>query len=173
MARNAGKSRLASAIPAPLRRARFRQLWLGMASSYAGDRFQQLAQAWLVATLTSSALAVGGITTLGSLPLLLMPLGGVIADLVDRRRLLITWQLVGAAATAVVAALVLVDRIAVWHIYAWAVTNGLIALFSRPAYKVVLTEVVPSDEVRTESDARLHSEHGHIPRRCGQPLGPA
>ncbi len=32
-----------------------------------------------------------------------------------------------------------------WHIYAWAVISGLIALFSRPAYKVVLTEVVPPD----------------------------
>ena len=146
---DAGRGRLVSAIPAPLRRAKFRRLWLGMASSYAGDRFQQLAQAWLVATLTSSALAVGGISTLGSLPLLLLPLGGVIADLVDRRRLLITWQMVGAAATAVVAALVLVDRIAVWHIYAWAVINGLIALLSRPAYKVALTEVVPPDEVRS------------------------
>jgi predicted MFS family arabinose efflux permease len=149
LARNIGKSRLASVIPAPLRRASFRQLWLGMASSYAGDRFQQLAQAWLVATLTSSALAVGWIATLGSIPLLFMPLGGVIADLVDRRRLLITWQMVGAAATAVVAALVLIDRVAVWHIYAWAVVNGLIALLSRPAYKVVLTEVVPPDEVRS------------------------
>jgi MFS family permease len=146
--KNAGKSRLGSAIPAPLRRARFRQLWLGMASSYAGDRFQQLAQQWLVATLTSSALAVGWISTLGSIPQLFMPLGGVIADLVDRRRLLIAWQLVGAAATAIVAALVLVDRVAVWHIYAWAVVNGLIALLSRPAYKVVLTEVVPPDEAR-------------------------
>jgi MFS family permease len=148
LATNTGKSRLASVIPAPLRRARFRQLWLGMASSYAGDRLQQLAQAWLVAMLTSSALAVGAISTLGSLPLLLMPLGGVTADLVDRRRLLITWQMVGAVATAIVAVLVLVDRIAIWHIYAWAVINGLIALFSRPAYKVVLTEVVPPDEVR-------------------------
>ena len=146
---DAGRVRLVSAIPAPLRRAKFRQLWLGMASSYAGDRFQQLAQAWLVATLTSSALAVGGISTLGSLPLLLLPLGGVIADLVDRRRLLITWQLVGAAATAIVTVLILVDRIAVWHIYAWAVINGLIALLSRPTYKVVLTEVVPPDEVRS------------------------
>jgi predicted MFS family arabinose efflux permease len=146
--KNTGKSRMASAIPAPLRRARFRQLWLGMASSYAGDRFQQLAQQWLVATLTGSALAVGWIATLGSIPQLFIPLGGVIADLVDRRRLLITWQMVGAAATAVVAVLVLADRIAVWHIYAWAVVNGLIALLSRPAYKVVLTEVVPPDEVR-------------------------
>ena len=39
------RNRLTLAIPAPLRRAKFRQLWLGMASSYAGNRFQQLAQA--------------------------------------------------------------------------------------------------------------------------------
>ena len=148
MATDTEKSRLSSAIPAPLRRAKFRQLWLGMACSYAGDRFQVLAQAWLVATLTSSALAVGWISTLNSIPQLFMPLGGVVADLVDRRRLLITWQIVGAAATAAVAALVLVDRVAVWHIYAWAIVNGLIALLTRPAYKVVLTEVVPPDEVR-------------------------
>ena len=102
MEKDTAKSRPDSVIPAPLRRANFRQLWLGMASSYAGDRFQQLAQAWLVATLTSSALAVGWIATLGSIPLLFMPLGGVIADLVDRRRLLITWQIIGAAATAIV-----------------------------------------------------------------------
>ena len=142
------RKRLVFAIPAPLRRASFRQLWLGMASSYAGDRFQQLAQAWLVATLTSSAMAVGLIATLGSIPQLFIPLGGVIADLVDRRRLLITWQLVGAAATAAVAVLVLSSRIAVWHIYLWAIINGIIALLSRPAYKVVLTEVVPPEEAR-------------------------
>jgi predicted MFS family arabinose efflux permease len=146
--KNTEKDRPASIIPVPLRRASFRQLWLGMASSYAGDRFQQLAQAWLVATLTSSALAVGWIGTLNSVPQVFMPLGGVIADLVDRRRLLITWQLVGAVATAVVAALVLTGHIAVWHIYGWALINGLIALLSRPAYKVVLTEVVPHDEAR-------------------------
>ena len=50
-----------------------------MTKSYAGDRVQQLAQAWLVATFAGSALAVGGITALGSLPLLLLPLGGVVA----------------------------------------------------------------------------------------------
>jgi MFS family permease len=146
---SAARTRLASAIPAPLRRATFRQLWVGMGSSYAGDRLQQLAQTWLVATLTSSALVVGWITTLGLLRSLLLPLGGVIADQVDRRRLLIAWQLVGAAATASVTALVLTGRVAIWHIYAWAVVNGLIALLSRPAYKVVLTEVVPTGEVRT------------------------
>ena len=134
----------------PLRRDAFRLLWAGMGASYAGDRLQELAQAWLVATLTgSSALAVGWISVLASLPQLCMPLGGVIADQVDRRRLLITGQLAGAAAAAVVGVLVLAGRIAPWHIYTWALVSGLIWLFSRPAYKVVLTEATPPDEVRS------------------------
>ncbi len=76
--------RLPAILPAPLRRAVFRRLWLGMGTSYAGDRLQQLAQGWLVATLTGSALGVGLIGALGSLPLLLLPLGGVIAEQLDR-----------------------------------------------------------------------------------------
>jgi MFS family permease len=120
-----------------------------MNCSYAGNRLQQLAQAWLVATLTGSAMAVGWITVLSSLPLLLLPLGGVIADQVDRRRLLIIWQVIGAVVTAIVAVLVLTDHIAIWHIYVWAVIRGLVILFSRPAYKVILTGSVPANEVRS------------------------
>ena len=139
---------LKAIIPSPLRRESFRQLWIGMTSSYAGDRFQQLAQTWLVAILTSSALAVGWIGILGSIPLMLMPLGGVMADLVNRRRLLITWQIIGGLSTVFIAILVWLDQISVWHIYLWAIINGLVALFSRPAYKVFLTKIVPPDEVR-------------------------
>jgi len=121
-----------------------------MGASYAGDRLQELAQAWLVATMTgSSALAVGGISILSSLPQLLMPAGGAIADQVDRRRLLIIGQLVGAATAVAVAALVQTQRIAPWHIYAWALASGTIWTLSRPAYKVVLTQAVPADEVRS------------------------
>jgi MFS family permease len=131
---------------APLRRLPFRRLWVVMGSSYAGDRLQELAQAWLVAQMTQSALAVGGIGIIAAIPQLLMPLGGVIADQTDRRRLLITGQIVGGVAALAVGALVLMNRVALWHIYAWAFISGLIWLFSRPAFKVVLTETVPPEE---------------------------
>lgn len=140
-------------IPSPLRRARFRRLWLSMSASYAGDRLQQLAQGWLVATLTAAtgfqSTAVGALNVLGSLPLLLSPLGGVIADQVDRRRILVLGQLAGALSTAVVTALIFADQIAVWHLYGWAFVNGLILLVCRPSYKVAVTESVPVDEVRS------------------------
>ncbi len=89
---------------APLKRPIFRTLWVGMGISYAGDRLQELAQGWLVATLTGSALAVGGIGALSSIPMLLMPLGGVIADQTDRRRILLAGQWAGALITGVMAA---------------------------------------------------------------------
>ena len=143
------KQSVITLVPAPLRRAPFRQLWLGMTTSYAGDRLQGLAQAWLVATITNSAFGVGLIWTAASIPLLLTPVGGVFAEHVDRRRLLIIGQLAGAASTAIVAILVLAQVVAVWHIYAWAFVNGLITIVSRPAYKVVLTEAVPLNEVRS------------------------
>ncbi len=141
--------RISSILPAPLRRPTFRQLWIGMNVSYAGDRLQVLAQGWLVATVTQSALGVGLISALGSLPLLLLPLGGVIVERMDRRRVLLIIQLLGGGVTALVAALVLTDQFALWHIYAWSLLNGLGTLLARPAYKVVLTEAVPAEEVRS------------------------
>jgi MFS family permease len=130
---------------APLRRASFRWLWAGMGASYAGDRLQQLAQAWLVATLTHSALGVGLISAFGSLAQLLMPLGGVVADQVDRRRLVLSGQFLGGGAATVLAALVLTGHVAFWYIYIWAFVSGLVWLISRPAYKVLLTNAVPCE----------------------------
>jgi len=133
---------------APLRRSNFRTLWAGMGLSYAGDRLQELAQGWLVATLTGSALAVGGIGMLSSIPMLLMPLGGVIADQSDRRRILMAGQWAGALITAVMAVLAFTHLIAVWHIYLWAFISGVVWMVIRPAYKVIVTEAVPVQEVR-------------------------
>ena len=133
---------------APLRRATFRWLLVGMGASHTGDRLQQLAQAWLVATLTHSAFGVGLISAFGSLAQLLMPLGGVVADQVDRRRLVLTGQLLGGGAATILAALVLTGHVAFWYIYIWAFVSGLVWLISRPAYKVLLTNAVPRDEVQ-------------------------
>ncbi len=140
------KRLLAKAGPFP--RPTFRRLWLGMTTSFAGDRLQFLAQAWLVAILTDSALGVGLIYAASSIGQFLLPLGGVVAEQVDRRRALIAGQSIGAASTTVVALLAITGHIAPWHIYAWAFLAGIVHTVSRPAYKVVLTQAVPEDEVR-------------------------
>ncbi len=149
-------------MPTPLRRRAFRRVWAGMSMSYGGDRLQHLAQGWLVATLTGSAVGVGLITALGSLPLLLLPLGGVIAEQIDRRRLLLIAQLIGATTTLAVAALIIGGQIVAWHIYAWAFVNSALTLVARPAYKVVLTEVVPAQEVRAAVAINSMTETGAL-----------
>ncbi len=145
-----------------LKRPRFRLLWLGMSLSYAGDRLQELAQGWLVATLTNSALAVGGIGVLSSIGMLLMPLGGVIADQVDRRRILILGQWIGAVLTGLMAILAFAGRIAVWQIYLWALITGLVWMTVRPAYKVIITQAVPQEEVRPAVSLNSITETGAI-----------
>lgn len=133
-----------------------------MGLSYAGDRLQDLAQTWLVATLTGSALAVGGIGILAAIPQLFILVGGAIGDRVDRRRLLVVSQLAGAALGLALALLVFTGRIAVWHIYVWALVSGVIWMFSRPAFKVMLTESVPKDEVRPATSLNSITESSII-----------
>ena len=149
-------------VPAPLRRPVFRLLWVGWSISYAGDALQLLAQTWLIALLTNSALAVAGSPALASLPLVLLPLGGVIADAYDRRRLLLLVQLIGAVAAGVVALLVATHHIAVWHIYVWVVFASLLRVVARPTYKVLLTEVVPTGEARSALALSSMTETGSM-----------
>src|SRR5207247_3158807 len=118
----------------------------GWSISYAGDALQLLAQTWLIAVLTNSALAVAGSPALAAAPLVLLPLGGVIADAYDRRRLLLLVQLAGAVAAGGVALLVATQRLTVWQLYVWVVFAGLLRVVARPTYKVLLTQVVPAHE---------------------------
>ena len=76
-----------------LRSRNFRLFFFGQFVSLCGTWIQTVAQGWLVLQLTDSAFAVGLVTTLGSLPILLFTLyGGVVADRVDKRRFVILLQ---------------------------------------------------------------------------------
>jgi MFS family permease len=151
-----------SAALAPLRRPAFRLLWIGWSISYAGDALQLLAQTWLIAVLTGSALAVAGSPALAALPLVLLPLGGVISDAYDRRRLLLAVQLAGATGAGAIAVLVATHRVAVWQLYAWIVFASLLRVVARPTYKVLLTEVVPAGEKRSAMALSSMTETGSM-----------
>src|SRR5262245_61936606 len=78
---------------AALRHRNFRLFLFGQFVSLCGTLMQQVALGWLVLELTDSPFAVGLVTTLGSLPILLLTLyGGVVADRVDKRRFVVTLQ---------------------------------------------------------------------------------
>ena len=71
----------------------YRRYFCGQAVSLIGTWMQMTAQAWLVLTLTHSATMLGLVVALQALPVLLLgPYGGVVADRVDKRRLMVVLQ---------------------------------------------------------------------------------
>jgi MFS family permease len=123
----------------------FRILWLGAMTSSIGTWMQKVAQNWLVLTLagTSSAFYLGLDSFLGELPILLFTLiGGVVADRHDRRRLLVTSQLVQMSAAFALAALVYFDRVRIWQVLLLSAVTGCAQSFGGPAYQSLMPLLV-------------------------------
>lgn len=109
---------------------------------------QRVAQAWLVLDLTGSGTAVGGLTALQFLPLLLAaPFGGVVADRVDKRRLLFLTQSLAGLTAATLGLLVLTDRVELWMVYGLALVLGMVGAFDNPARQSFVMEMVGRDRI--------------------------
>src|ERR1043165_8394728 len=95
-----------SDMTAPLRRGIFRALWIASVASNVGTWMQEVGAAWLMTSLTPSTLFVTLIQAGSSLPMFLLAVpSGALADIVDRRRMLLatqTWMLCAAATLGVV-----------------------------------------------------------------------
>src|SRR5437899_12001550 len=90
----------------PLREPLFRSLWIAAVISYTGSWMQNVATGWLMTSLTSSPMWVALVQVAVSLPVLLIALpAGALADLVDRRKLLLLLQSSMVAAAGVVGGL--------------------------------------------------------------------
>jgi MFS family permease len=132
----------------PLRRAGFRLLWLGSVSANTGTWMQNIGAAWLMTELTGSALLVALVQSATTLPTFLVALpAGVIADIVDRRRLLIAievWVVVVAATLAVATAAGLVGP-AVLLGFTFLIGMGLASFL--PTWQSSVPELVPPEEL--------------------------
>jgi MFS family permease len=110
----------------------------------------RMAKDWLVLELTGSPAAVGVLVALQFLPLFVVgPLGGVVADRHDRRRLVLATQSSSAAVAAVLAVLTLTGVVEVWHLYVAAVLLGLVAAVELPARQALVGEVVGDGSLRS------------------------
>ena len=104
---------------------------------------QRIAQDWLVLQLSGSVTAVGVTVALQFLPsLFLGPWGGMMADRFAKRRIMMLCQCVAAVLAALLAGLALSQRIEVWHVYAIALTLGLVTVLDQPARQVFVNELV-------------------------------
>ncbi|MCC6990091.1 MAG: MFS transporter [Acidobacteria bacterium] len=142
----AAARRLASALT----HRDFRLLWLGALGSTIGTWMQKVAQAWLIVTLTGTASAffLGLDSLMGELPILLLTLvGGVIADRKDRRQLLLMSQYVQMTAAFILALLVYLGHIQVWHVLALSALTGVAQAFGGPAYQSLIPQLVSKENL--------------------------
>src|SRR5215510_1118643 len=126
----------------------FRVLWCGAFVSTVGTWMQKVAQSWLVFTLTGSALLLGFDSFLGELPILLFSLiGGVVADRMDRRRLLLTSQYLQMTFALTLAALIYFDKVSVWQILLLSFLTGTAQSFGGPAYQSLIPMLVKKRDI--------------------------
>ncbi len=129
--------------PSPLRLPLFRALWLASIISNIGSTMNDTAAIWTMATLTASPLMISLMQTMSSLPLFLLALpAGALADLVDRRKLILGAQL-GALLTAVgMAGLALSGKLSAPLLLLATFQLGIATAFTTPAWQAMLPEIV-------------------------------
>ena len=153
-----------------LRVRNYRLFWTGQFVSLVGTWAQEVAQAWLVLTLTDSPLALGTVVTVRFLPTLLFSLfGGVYADRFPKRRVLFAAQLFLMVQALVVGMLVWTGAIQLAHIYVVAALRGLVDSFDMPTRQAFVIELVGRDEV--PNAVALNSTQFNAARIVGPALG--
>jgi MFS family permease len=127
----------------------YRRYFLGQATSLVGTWMQTAAQAWLVLSLSGSAAMLGLIVALQALPVLLLaPYGGVIADRVDKRRLMVGLQTAMGLQALALGMLTITGAVRLWEIGVLAVALGINNAFENPARQSFVLEMVGSEVVR-------------------------
>jgi MFS family permease len=133
---------------APLRHARFRALWLAGLVSFLGTWVHNVAARWTAATLSPSPLAVSAVDALQLAPMVLLSLlAGRLADVHDRRRLLVATHLGLAAVAALMGALAAWDRLSLTVLLVFTGLLGVLGAFNGPAWQATVPRQVPDEEV--------------------------
>lgn len=127
----------------------YRRYFFGQSVSLIGTWMQMTAQVWLVYQLTRSATAIGLVVALQTLPMLLLgPYGGVIADRVDKRKLMVVLQSAMGVQALVFAVLTLAKVITFADVCVLAFVLGLNNCFENPSRQSFVLEMVGPAQVR-------------------------
>jgi MFS family permease len=139
-------SNLTSRWPESMRALRHRNYQLffgGQLISLIGTWMDQVAEAWLVYRLTGSALLLGTVAFASQIPVfLLAPIGGALADRVDRRKILIATQSAMMLLTFVLAWVTLSHRVKIWQIVTLAALTGVVNAIDLPARQSFVVDMV-------------------------------
>jgi MFS family permease len=148
----------------------YRLYFTGQSISMVGTWMQMTAQSWLVLTLTHSSALLGLTVALQTLPVLLLgPYGGVIADRVDKRRLMVALQIAMGFQALMLGLLVEFGSPRYWEICVLAVVLGLNNAFENSARQAFVREMVGKDELRNA--ITLNSVTVNAARAVGPAIG--
>jgi DHA3 family tetracycline resistance protein-like MFS transporter len=158
------------AFTAPLGVRDFRLLLVGQTISAIGNYVFLVAVPFQLLSLGASPLELGvAVTILVGATLVFLLIGGAQADRHSRRRLILANDVVGAATTAVLAALAFSSRLEIWHLYVASGLLGAAFAFQVPAVESIVVELVPSDLLIQGNAAR--SIFASVARAIGPLLG--
>ncbi len=134
---------------ASLANPNYRRWVTGQSVSLVGTWMQSIAQSWLVLQLTGSATALGLVIALQTLPTLLLgPYAGVVADRLDKRKLMIGLQSGMGVLALTLGVLTITSAVALWHVYALALLLGVNNCFENPARQAFVLEMVGPTDLR-------------------------
>ncbi len=109
---------------------------------------QTIAQAWLVYRMTGSSLLLGSVGFASQIPVFLVaPIGGIVADRLNRQRVVIGTQVTSMILALILAALTLTRAIQVWHIFVLAALLGVVNAFDIPARQAFLVDMVGKEDL--------------------------
>ena len=155
---------------APLRRRVFLALWIAALASNLGTWMQNVGAAWLMTSLSKSPLMVSLIQTASSLPIFFLALpAGALADIVDRRRLLIVsqvWMMLAAGALGI---LTFLDMTTEWMVLGLSFMLGIGSALNAPAWQAIIPELVPREELTAA--ITLNGINFNLARAAGPALG--
>ena len=122
----------------------FRLLWVANLVASFAMQMQMVARGWLIYDITSSPMALAWVVLSFMLPSFVFSLwGGVVADRMHKKPIMIGAQLVNTAATVLLAIIVYRGDVTFWHFIYFGLFNGTVLSFSMPARSAVIPELVP------------------------------
>ncbi|NLI80843.1 MAG: MFS transporter [Deltaproteobacteria bacterium] len=154
----------------PLRRRLFRALWIATLVSNVGTWMHSTASAWLMASITTQPLMVSMVQTAITLPVFLLSLpAGALADVCDRRKLILLTQSWMLGASAALGVLTIMGHTTPWVLLLFTLLLGFGAALNAPAWQAIVPELVDRSEI--QAAVALNSANFNVARSVGPALG--
>lgn len=155
---------------APFRHKMFTLLWLAIVVSNVGTWMHDLSAGWLMATLTPSPLLVASVQAATTLPVFLFALpAGALADIIDRRRLLLSVKITLTFVAIAMSVSVYLGLMNPWLLLAFTLMMGTGAAFIAPAWQAIVPQLVPRSEL--QQAIALNSVGINVSRAIGPAVG--